>query len=300
MRVLVVLYLSVEIDSILRRVARFWWPDVMEGSDVTLLSREMLRRSVQLGCENVAVCCVAGGGFPCQDVSLLNASRQGSEASRTVLYKELNRICLELDSICHEAGICFLGLAECVRMGPADEQRITAEFNWQLVYNCPSGSARARRSRTFWTNGVIHDWHGDRLTTTFMGSLEPTELWLAPGWAWTESGTSELRLPTFTRAIPRSRPAFRAPGLDRIDTPTRLRYESDGFRFPPYTYAREYCVGQLDADGVMREDTLRVACAAEREVLMGYLPGFTRPLLGRAARKRPDSRLEDCSRSAAV
>ena len=65
------------------------------------------------------------------------------------------------------------------------------------------------------------------------------------------------------------RPAFRAPGLDRIDSEARRRYESDGFRYPPYTYAREYCLGWLDHDGVIDERSLRVACAAEREVLMG-------------------------------
>ena len=59
-------------------------------------------------------------------------------------------------------------------------------------------------------------------------------------------------------------------------------------------------MAKVDEAGALQEGTLRAACAAEREALMGYVPGFTRPLLGRAARKRPDSWLEDCSRSASV
>ena len=85
LNVRVALYFGVEIDAVLRRVARFWWADVMEHDDVTTLTRDTLRRLVQSGRELGALACVLGGGFPCPDVSLLNATRQGSEASRTVL-----------------------------------------------------------------------------------------------------------------------------------------------------------------------------------------------------------------------
>ena len=93
-----------------------------------------------------------------------------------------------------------------------------------------------RRPRTFWTNlpltpceGVICDEGPRHTTVSFIRALEPTALWTAPDWHWTGSDESHVRLPTFTRAIPRSRPAFRAPGLDRIDSEARHRYESDGF-----------------------------------------------------------------------
>ena len=59
-------------------------------------------------------------------------------------------------------------------------------------------------------------------------------------------------------------------------------------------------MGRLGHDGVIDEQSLRVACAAEREVLMGYVPGFTRPLVGRSARKRSDTWHEDCARAAAI
>ena len=54
------------------------------------------------------------------------------------------------------------------------------------------------------------------------------------------------------------------------------RYEQDCRRFPPYTYDDHFC---LVPEGSATRDyraLARVACASEREVLMGFLPGHTR------------------------
>ena len=48
---------------------------------------------------------------------------------------------------------------------------------------------------------------------------------------------------------------------------TKLRWTADSYRFPPYTYQEQFCL----TDGA----TLRVAGPAEREILMGFLPGHT-------------------------
>ena len=55
------------------------------------------------------------------------------------------------------------------------------------------------------------------------------------------------------------------------------------------------------ADGHSREpETLRVCRAVEREVLLGFVPHHTKPMLGRAARKSKDSWLDDSDRCAAL
>ena len=109
------------------------------------------------------------------------------------------------------------------------------------------------------------------------------------------------RLPTFTRAIPRSQPAWKAPGLERAGPETLARYGTDGFRFPPYTYEEVHCLVRSDApDEHSRRASARVCRAVEREVLMGFKPHHTRALLGRSARTRQDSWWDDSLRCAAL
>ena len=72
----------------------------------------------------------------------------------------------------------------------------------------------------------------------------------------------DVRLPTFTRAIPRSRPPSGAPGLRRVDELTLERYSRDWRRFGPYTYQREFCVMPASTPGGDGECAhARVACA---------------------------------------
>ena len=135
--------------------------------------------------------------------------------------------------------------------------------------------------------------------------------WLARGWSLPSSacrsrpvsgspqaGSGHNQRAARCGSLP-SRGPSRGPGLGRIDLGAQSRYAEDCYRFPPYRNAREHCLGIPDESGQLRKDSLRVACASERETLMGFVPGFTRPLLGRAARKLADSWLEDCSRLAA-
>ena len=71
---------------------------------------------------------------------------------------------------------------------------------------------------------------------------EPIEraCWVANGWTWpAPEGTV---LPTFTRAIRRARPPFQPAGLAHTGNEARLRWEADGFRFPPHTYKEAYCL----------------------------------------------------------
>lgn len=89
----------------------------------------------------------------------------------------------------------------------------------------------------------------------YVGPKEPDDLWPCPGWHWVGAGEVDS-LPTFTRSIPRSKPAWKPAGLDQCDEETRQRWVMDDHRFPPYTYQPKYCL----TDG----KHLRVACPSER------------------------------------
>ena len=112
---------------------------------------------------------------------------------------------------------------------------------------------------------------------TLLGEAEADSQWITPGWARLEPSGDDWRLPTFTRAIPRSRPAFAAPGLRELSQEEWLRYSGDGFRFPPYTYRDTFCLARLCKDsGKLMRETARVATAVEREVVMGFVPHHTK------------------------
>ena len=56
-------------------------------------------------------------------------------------------------------------------------------------------------------------------------------------------------------------------GINHTDKDSLQRWRNDWFRFPPYTYKPE--------NYLTNEVSMRVACAEEREILMGFSPGHT-------------------------
>ena len=109
------------------------------------------------------------------------------------------------------------------------------------------------------------------------GPLEPCSAWVVPGWRWASEEDDTVWLPTFTRAIPRTRPPPGAPGLHKISDVARARYFRDALRFPPYTYEDHLCfVREADAAFSWQDPgAVRVALASERETLMGFMPAHT-------------------------
>ena len=177
-------------------------------------------------------------------------------------------------------------------MSLVDQEKITAEVGWTRTDLCPSGASRVRRRRNYWTKPAacsMPDFHvrnelfGQQ--GRLVGPLEPEAAWALPGWTWGREDQTSLRFPIFTRAIPRSRPVLAAPGLHSADDLTLERYRRDQFRFPPYTYAPEFCV--QGAPGSVEEARFplgRVLQATEREALMGFRPGHTLPAVAKAFR----------------
>lgn len=285
LRLSVPLYLSAEMCPKARRVVRACWPGVIEYEDVKHLTRSIIFALVLKATEIGVTFVIVSGGWPCQDVSFLNKNRAGVEGSRSSLFREFIRI----SSLCAEAAAAshlqFAGLGECTRMSLADQERISGELGWVRTEICSSGSSRVNRPRNYWTLPTLQSGDGFEVWPDatgqrgrLSGPLEPSYAWVLPDWEWRPGDSSQIRLPTFTRAIPRTRPPPGAPGLYEADSETLERYFGDELRFPPYTYSERYCVhpvagGQAERQGLGP----RVLRATEREILMGYKPGHTLP-----------------------
>ena len=90
----VILSVSVECDTRAQRVVRAAWPGTIEYHDVRDLDYQLLFRLFETGASMGCELAIAGGGFPCQDVSRLKQGRAGAtEGARTSLFVEWVRIC---------------------------------------------------------------------------------------------------------------------------------------------------------------------------------------------------------------
>ena len=164
------------------------------------------------------------------------------------------------------------GLAENVVCDSGDQEVFRRETGWEQFLCCSGSLSHVRRPRFYWISS--HDFERSEVmvnrgcgytTLQFFGPKEPPPLWVSPGWEWV-SQEQPVNLPTFTRSIPRAKPPRHPAGIGHTDPSALARWESDSYRYPPYTYKLEYCL----TDSVH----LRV-CGAEREALMGFLPGHT-------------------------
>ena len=212
----VLVYLSIENETCIKRVVRTAWPGVIEGSDVCSVTRQDIEQVVRHALTMRCNLCVYGGGFPCQDVSYLNPAHLRIEGSRISLFRELARLARDTQELCQGHGLIFCGIAECVIMSSRDEDAVSKELGWPLVLNCPSGCSRNRRPRGFWVSVLPRDAPGCYLEEedshwrlTLLGGVEETPVWAVPGWELVGEAVPGHRLSTFTRAIPRSQPAWR-------------------------------------------------------------------------------------------
>lgn len=238
--------------------------------DITLVSEADIRALLDRYPEVEVV--LQAGGSPCQGLSQLSSERKHFEDQRSGLFFTLVRVMKLVKAECEARSIRHFGLVENVVCDPADQAIFRAETGWPQFLVCSGTLSRVRRPRFFWISepvdfsaiGLVEP--GPNYTTVHISApLEPTDLWVSPGWSWL--GEPETSLPTFIRSIPRKRPPPKPAGLGHTPDEARLRWAEDDYRYPPYTYKTPFCL----TNGIH----LRVCGAAEREVLMGFLPGHT-------------------------
>ena len=274
----------IEKDPDCRRLLRRTYPGANFYSLVEKFGKKEINELLRKVPEPTGI--VVGGGSPCQGLSRLSSKRQHLADERSKLFFEASRIFREVEEVAAEKNLWVLKLLENVIADERDIRDMSKELKMKPYMVDAQYLSRARRPRLFWVSpepGFVEEVetveHQSYTQLVYRATPEPLALFLEDGCEWEAGlGNDKARFPTFTRAIPRSRPPPDPAGLSGTGPAGQARWESDRFRYPPYTYKDEYMV-------LTRDCVLRPLTAEEREVLMGYQPGHTARLL----KKPPES-----------
>ena len=291
----------IEKDPDCRRLNSVRWPGCDIWSDIERVSKKDVDRMMRSVPGLTGV--LAGGGSPCQGLSKLSSDRQHLEDPRSRLFYCYSTILGWIEEVAKEMNIwCFLGL-ENVLGDDADIQEMNAVLGTKPLLVCASGLSRVRRPRLYWSNVTLED-HGSftrahhDLYDEVIFEEEPEPLSLVPdeGWHWPDGEADEsLRLPTFTRAIPRKRPPAEPAGLKSCDEETVQRWKADRMKYPPYTYQEKFLMARSGSS-----QGERVASVGERERLMGFPTGYTLALHKKEAADEAERDRQVVEREAAL
>ena len=274
----------VEKDKDCRRLLRRTYQGAEFVNDIESIDEKALKKMVD-GCPGITGI-VVGGGSPCQGLSKLKAGRKHLQDDRSKLFFEACRVFELVEKIGAALKIWVLKLLENVVPDVEDIKAMTRETGMRPVLVDAQHLSRARRPRLFWISvhlvpveevEMFEKEHFD--VVNYKADPEPLVVFLEEGCDW-PGGLRDrsLKFPTFTRSIPRSRPPPDPVGLAQADAGARARWESEGFRYPPYTYHDDFMI-------LSKECELRPLVANERELLMGFKKGHTLKLL----RKPPET-----------
>lgn len=264
----------IERDPGCRRLNGVRWPGCDVFTDITKITKrdvERMMRSVP-GLTGV----LAGGGSPCQGLSKLSSQRKHLDDPRSQLFYKYSEILGWIAELAEEMGVWCIQMLENVLGDEADIKEMNEVLGVKPVLMCASGVSRVRRPRLYWSNVEVTDHpsftraHYELFDEViFEEKVEPLEKVCDPGWMWLHEAVDEsLRLPTFTRALPRRRPPPDPAGIHTCDEGTLQLWRQDEMKYPPYTYKEEFRFGRPgDLEGT------RVASVSERERLMGFPTG---------------------------
>jgi len=287
-------------DPECRRLHRRRWPGCKVVCDICDLDKDRIRKMMDdvHGVTGV----VAGGGSPCQGLSKLSVFREGLADPRSALFYQLVERLRWIREIAVEKQIWNLRFCENVVGDEDNVSEMSEQLDMAPVEMCTSDHSWVRRPRLYWCGEEIDDHpcfvkevNGSREKLRVQIPPEPLEAVLSPGWGWPGSEMDpDVRLPTFTRAIPRAKAPPRPAGLERCDERTIARWKEAKMMFPPYTFLPQYLFRQESGD------KSRVANAEEREILMGYKKGYTRALFKKAPTNKDEEESQEVARLAAI
>jgi len=263
----VVAFASSEVDKACCRLVRRRWPGVMELGDVRKVTASMLETlSRSVGYQIDFVLC--GGGSPCQDLTALLAGREGLAGARSKLFFEMPRIFQDLK----RAFACpiFTFVENVFSMTKESRDQFSETLGHQPVLIDCTAFSKCRRPRLFWVDWPITARGQEEMVEhdTYREWKFP-DLCTDPNW-WLDNGcshSSNMPLPTFTRALPRSTPPRQPAGVQTASSDAIQRWSADNYRFQVYQYEVWHLVKR--PDGV-----LRVPSVMEREKLMGFPAGY--------------------------
>eukprot|EP00438_Fugacium_kawagutii_P031803 Skav203274 [mRNA] locus=scaffold324:47756:49783:+ [translate_table: standard] len=246
---------------------------------------------------------IAGGGSPCQGLSRLSSLRQHLDDERSKLFYDLVQLLNWVEEIAKEMKLWFVNFVENVVADQKDVEEMSRALGMKPAKVCPSRFSRVRRPRIFWSSVTVRDHpcfiraQGDCCEEViFDGPLEPLATIPDKGWRWRGGESSdEVKLPTFTRAIPRKRPPPSPAGYQQCSEETLGRWRQDHMKFPPYTYGPAFLFESTALPGYKR-----VASASERERLMGFKTGYTTALFKKDAETQAEKEEQEVTRQAAL
>ena len=291
----------VEKDPDCRRLNAVRWPGCDVWSDIEKLGKKDIERMMRSVPGITGV--VAAGGSPCQGLSKLSCDRKHLEDPRSKLFYCYSAVLGWIEEVAEEMQIWSLLALENVLGDDEDVAEMTGVLGSKPVLACASGLSRVRRPRLYWSNIRIED-HGSYTRAhyglydelIFEETPEPMELIPDAGWHWPGGvADEELRLPTFTRAIPRRRPPAQPAGLSSCDAETVKRWQKDRMKFPPYTYQEKFLFAKEGSD-----KGERVASVGERERLMGFPTGYTRAMHKKEPTNEAERIQQEVDREAAI
>lgn len=289
----------VEQDKHCRRLLRRRHPGAELHPDVKSFGVKEIEAALDRCGRAVGV--IVGGGSPCQGLSRLSTLREHLEDPRSRLFHEAVRIFREVEAVAASRDLWHLKILENVVADAEDISEMSYHLGMRAVMVESGSISRVKRPRLYWMSvPPAEDPEAvrkelDRFDHLALSApLEPLTCFLGEETFW-EAGSEDpqLRLPTFTRAIPRRKPPPDPAGL-RGSSPGALeRWRCDGYRYPPYTYGRKYMVVDPGGDP-------RPLNAEEREILMGYDRGHTLAMLKKSPETSEDRREAEDIRCAAI
>eukprot|EP00435_Cladocopium_sp_Y103_P045195 s780_g12.t3 len=277
------------------------WPGCELLGDINKVTKKEIEKIIRSVPGLTGV--VAGGGSPCQGLSKLSAQRQHLEDPRSKLFYRLCEILGWIGEICEEMGVWVIQLVENVVGDDEDVKEMSEELGGRPLLACSSGLSRVRWPRLYWSNIELEDhesftrgYHSLWDEVVFEEEVGPMEMIPEKGWCWPAGlGDEKAKLPTFTRAIPRTRPPVQPAGIGSCSPETLTLWKADKMKYPPYTYQPQFLF-QCEKD----EKKQRVAVANERERLMGYRTGYTLGLFKKEPTNAAEEEKQEVERCAAI
>ena len=266
-----------ETDPAAIRVVESQWPGTLQLGSVEEIDERTVWKELYLKFPLILLW-LTGGGFPCQDVSGLHATRKGMDGKRSSLLTEMLRVIEGGRRFFAGRPVRIAAFGENVSsMDDSDLGRINDEIGLIPVDACAGDVSWSLRPRLYWLDWelqVLEEMYGElakerKRKLTLYADLPACSSWLDAGCSFPQA-EKEGRLPTFTRATTKKRPPFRPAGIAGMTEEEKLRWQADAFAQPAYQYANRWCVHAKDGN-------LRPASAAERERILGFEPGHTLP-----------------------
>lgn len=264
--------IAFDIHSPAQRVTSRRWPQAELYGDVRMIDKALVEKWAQDYGEILEI--HLWSGFPCVDLSSVNALGRGLDGRQSSLFYEVPRV-YDLLYQGFPRHVVIKLVAENVASTKKEECKKISDYLEIHPYHLDCGdSVPMNRARLAWVSESLEgcmdglQFLPGEHWVSIKAEVEYPEVeqWISPGAEWPGYEMGFL-LPTALKSIKRRRPPPSAAGIKRCNMETLARWESDEYRFPPYHY--------MDRFLFWKGQQWRLANASEKEILLGYGAGHT-------------------------